>query len=209
MRQIRNAIIQKVSTGCYKLKNCEIKEICGDAEVELWDCYVDLLHGDARVTSMHGAAFIEIMSGNARIEVMRDMCYIEHMRGNAEVTSMRDEAGIGRIGGHSRILEMYDKSIVCTIYQMSHVNRMRDKAHVDTVVNEFGISEMHGESVVMDMLRVESALSVKLFDQAEIFVPLNEDQLDAMAKSLGPSHMNELCQQQVLMRDRIRFRAND
>ena len=149
--------IDGFDTGYYRLKDCKVKELCGNVEVWLDNSSVDRMYDNSRVDKMYGnsrvkeiynESIIKEMYGNSRVNVMYDDSRVDVMYGNSIVSAMYDDSKVDVMFDDSIVSAMYDDSKVKEIYNNSIVNVMYDNSRVDKMYGNSRVKEMWNDSIV-------------------------------------------------------------
>lgn len=123
-----NQKIDNLSSGFYYLKKCEVKTLCKDVTVSLYNSHIRKMKEDACVDTMWQSSYIGIMRENSYVNSMCGTSRIEVMSENSYVCEMRDSSQVGMMVENSKIGQMRGFSQVDRLWGMSQIGKIQDDA---------------------------------------------------------------------------------
>lgn len=84
--------IDGFDTGYYRLKDCKVKELCGNVEVWLDNSSVDRMYDNSRVDKMYDDSKVDKMYGNSRVKEMRGNSSVDRMYNESIIKEMCDNS---------------------------------------------------------------------------------------------------------------------
>mgnify|MGYP007010783823 CR=1 FL=1 len=111
-----NQKLEKLSSGYYRLKRCEVKALLNDVKVLLDSSQVGVMWDSSQVGVMLGSSQVGEMRCSSQVGEMRCSSQVGVMRGSSQVGVMRDSSQVG---------VMWDSSQVGVMLGSSQVGEMR------------------------------------------------------------------------------------
>ena len=127
-----NQKLEKLSSGYYRLKRCEVKALLNDVKVLL---------DSSQVGVMWDSSQVGVMRGSSQVGVMRGSSQVGEMRGSSQVGVMRGSSQVGVMRGSSQVGVMWDSS---------QVGVMRGSSQVGVMLGSSQVGEMRGSSTARD-----------------------------------------------------------
>ena len=93
--------LEKLESGYYRLKRCEVKKLLNDVMADLYD---------SEVGEMRGSSQVGVMRESSQVGVMWESSRVGEMRGSSQVGVMRGSSRVGVMRGSSRVGEMRESS---------------------------------------------------------------------------------------------------
>ena len=180
--------LEKLSSGYYRLKRCEVKKLLNDVKVLLDSSRVGEMRGISRVGEMRGISRVGEMRGSSQVGEMWDSSQVVKMLDSSQVGEMWDSSqvvkmldssrvgemrGISRVGemwGISRVGEMLDSSQVVKMLGISQVGEMLGSSQVGEMRDSSQVGEMWDSSQVVKMWGRSTARDFKIWPKIKIWV---------------------------------------
>ena len=180
--------IDGFDTGYYRLKDCKVKELCGNVEVWLDNSSVRAMYDNSRVKEMRGnssvdkmynESIIKEMCDNSIVSVMFDDSKVKEMHDDSKVNVMYDDSKVKEIYNNSivsamhddsKVKEMYGNSIVSAMYDNSKVDKMYGNSRVKEMRGNSSVDKMYNESIIKEMCDNSMAKSYKNYPNIEIMI---------------------------------------
>ena len=124
--------LEKLSSGYYRLKRCEVKALLNDVKVLLDSSQVGEMWGSSQVGEMRGSS------------------QVGEMRGSSQVGAMFGSSQVGAMFGNSQVETMWDSSQVGEMWDSSQVGEMRGNSQVGAMRGNSQVGEMLGRSTARD-----------------------------------------------------------
>ena len=125
--------LEKLSSGYYRLKRCEVKALLNDVKVLLDSSQVGEMCGSSQVVVMRDSSQVGKMWDSSQVGVMRDSSQVGVMRDSSKVGEMRDSSKVG---------EMWDSSQVGVMRERSTARDFKNWPNVKIWVSPEGTFEM-------------------------------------------------------------------
>jgi hypothetical protein len=93
--------LEKLSSGYYRLKRCEVKKLLNDVKVLLDSSRVGEMRGISRVGEMRGSSQVGEMWDSSQVVKMLDSSRVGEMRGSSQVVKMLDSSQVVKMWGRS------------------------------------------------------------------------------------------------------------
>ena len=135
--------LEKLESGYYRLKRCEVKKLLNDVMADLYDSEVG------------------VMLENSRVGVMLENSQVGEMRENSQVGEMLESSQVGEMWGSSRVGVMLESSQVGEMRENSRVGVMLENSQVGVMLESSQVGEMWGSSRV-GVMRENSRVGVML-----------------------------------------------
>ena len=180
--------IDGFDTGYYRLKDCKVKELCGNVEVWLDNSSVSAMYDNSRVKEMRGnssvdkmynESIIKEMCDNSIVSIMFDDSKVKEMHDDSKVNVMYDDSKVKEIYNNSivsamhddsKVKEMYGNSIVSAMYDNSKVDKMYGNSRVKEMRGNSSVDKMYNESIIKEMCDNSMAKSYKNYPNIEIMI---------------------------------------
>ena len=120
--------LEKLESGYYKLKRCEVKKLLNDVMADLYDSQVGVMWGSSQVGVMWGSSQVGEMWGSSQVGVMWGSSRVGEMRGSSRVGVMWESSQVGEMRGSSRVGVMWESSRVSVMRGSSQVGEMRESS---------------------------------------------------------------------------------
>ena len=133
--------LEKLSSGYYRLKRCEVKKLLNDVKVLLDSSQVGEMWDSSQVGEMWGSSQVGAMLGSSQVGEMWDSSQVGAMWDSSQVGAMWDSSQVGEMRGSSQVGEMRGSSQVGEMWDSSQVGAMRGSSQV---------GEMWGRSTARD-----------------------------------------------------------
>ena len=117
--------LEKLESGYYRLKRCEVKKLLNDVMADLYDSKVGEMWGSSKVGEMRESSKVGVMWGSSEVGVMWESSQVGEMRGSSQVGVMRESSQVGEMRGSSKVGEMRESSQVGVMRESSKVGVMR------------------------------------------------------------------------------------
>ena len=170
--------IDGFDTGYYRLKDCKVKELCGNVEVWLDNSSVSAMYDDSRVKEMRGNSSVDKMYDDSKVKEMFDDSIVSVMYDDSKVKEMHDDSIVNVMYDDSKVKEIYNKSIIKEMYGNSRVNVMYDDSRVDVMYGNSIVSAMYDDSrvnVMYDDSRVK-----EMWNDSKVNVMYSNSKVDKM-----------------------------
>ena len=125
--------LEKLSSGYYRLKRCEVKKLLNDVKVLLDSSRVGEMRGISRVGEMRGISRVGEMRGSSQVGEMWD---------SSQVVKMLDSSRVGEMRGSSQVVKMLDSSQVVKMWGRSTARDFKNWPNVKIWVSPEGTFEM-------------------------------------------------------------------
>ena len=102
--------LEKLESGYYRLKRCEVKKLLNDVMADLYDSEVGEMRGSSQVGVMRESSQVGVMWESSRVGEMRESSQVGVMRESSQVGEMRGSSQVGVMRGSSRVGEMRESS---------------------------------------------------------------------------------------------------
>ena len=102
--------LEKLSSGYYRLKRCEVKKLLNDVKVLLDSSRVGEMLDSSQVVKMRGSSRVGEMLDSSQVGEMWDSSQVGEMRGSSRVGEMLDSSQVGEMRGSSRVVKMRGRS---------------------------------------------------------------------------------------------------
>ena len=133
--------LEKLESGYYKLKRCEVRKLLNDVMADLYDSQVGVMRGSSQVGEMWESSQVGEMRGSSQVGVMRESSQVGEMRGSSQVGVMWERSQVG---------EMRESSQVGVMRESSQVGEMRESSQVGVMRESSQVGEMWGSSIAKD-----------------------------------------------------------
>ena len=153
--------LEKLSSGYYRLKRCEVKKLLNDVKVLLDSSRVGEMRGISRVGEMRGISRVGEMRGSSQVGEMLD---------SSQVVKMLDSSQVGEMWDSSQVVKMLDSSRVGEMRGISQVVKMLDSSRVGEMWDSSQVGEMLDSSQVVKMLGRSTARDFKNWLNVKIWV---------------------------------------
>ena len=120
--------LEKLSSGYYRLKRCEVKALLNDVKVLLDSSQVGVMLESSQVGVMRDSSQVGVMRDSSQVGVMRDSSQVGVMLDSSQVGEMRGSSQVGEMFGSSQVGEMWGSSQVGEMWGSSQVGEMRDRS---------------------------------------------------------------------------------
>ena len=87
--------LEKLESGYYRLKRCEVKKLLNDVMADLYDSQVGVMRGSSQVGGMWGSSRVGGMWESSRVGEMRGSSQVGVMRESSRVGVMRESSQVG------------------------------------------------------------------------------------------------------------------
>ena len=154
--------IDELSSGCYRLKRCEVKKLLNDVKVYL---------GSSTVGKMYGSSTVGKMWGSSTVGEMYDSSTVGKMYDSSTVGKMYGSSTVGKMWGSSTVGKMYDSSTVGKMYDSSTVGEMWGSSTVGKMYGSSTVGKMWGSSTVGKMYDSSTARDFKNYPNIKIHIP--------------------------------------
>ena len=134
--------LEKLSSGYYRLKRCEVKALLNDVKVLLDSSQVGEMCGSSQVVVMRDSSQVGKMWDSSQVGVMRDSSQVGVMRDSSKVGEMRDSSKVGEMWDSSKVGEMWDSSQVGVMRERSTARDFKNWPNVKIWVSPEGTFEM-------------------------------------------------------------------
>ena len=122
--------LEKLESGYYRLKRCEVKKLLNDVMADLYDSEVGEMRGSSQVGVMRGSSQVGVMWESSRVGEMRESSQVGVMRGSSRVGEMRESSRVGVMRGSSQVGVMRESSQVGVMRGSSQVGEMWESSRV-------------------------------------------------------------------------------
>ena len=102
--------LEKLESGYYRLKRCEVKKLLNDVMADLYDSQVGVMWGSSQVGEMRGSSQVGEMWGSSQVGVMWESSQVGVMRESSQVGEMWGSSQVGEMWGSSQVGEMWESS---------------------------------------------------------------------------------------------------
>ena len=133
--------LEKLSSGYYRLKRCEVKKLLNDVKVLL---------DNSKVGKMWGSSKVGKMLGSSQVGKMWDSSQVGEMRDSSQVGKMWGSSQVGKMWGSSQVGEMWDSSQVGKMWDSSQVGKMWGSSQVGEMWGSSQVGKMWGRSTARD-----------------------------------------------------------
>ena len=89
--------LEKLSSGYYRLKRCEVKALLNDVKVLLDSSQVGVMWDSSQVGEMRDSSQVGVMFGSSQVGKMRDSSQVGEMWDSSQVGKMRDSSQVGEM----------------------------------------------------------------------------------------------------------------
>ncbi len=120
--------LEKLESGYYRLKRCEVKKLLNDVMADLYDSEVGEMRGSSQVGVMRESSRVGEMRESSRVGVMRESSQVGVMRESSQVGEMRGSSQVGVMRGSSQVGVMRGSSQVGEMWESSRVGEMRESS---------------------------------------------------------------------------------
>ena len=144
--------LEKLESGYYRLKRCEVKKLLNDVMADLYDSEVG------------------VMRGSSQVGVMRESSQVGVMRGSSQVSVMWESSQVGVMWESSRVGVMRESSQVGEMWESSQVGEMRGSSQVGVMRGSSQVGEMWESSRVGEMRESSTAKDYKNYPKIKIWV---------------------------------------
>ena len=165
-----NETIKLISSGKHILYNCEVENICGDAEIYCYDSVIENITDHARAEIITGNSLIKSIRGNAQIQCLDDHSMISNLSENAVVHEISNISLIDRAYGHSQIHTMRDSSRILSLNENARIGTMNNHTIVDRASDRAVIDNVSCGCVV---LGYSSDVQIKKVASGAAVIPLS------------------------------------
>ena len=142
--------LEKLSSGYYRLKRCEVKALLNDVKVLLESSQVGEMCGSSQVGKMCGSSQVGEMCGSSQVGEMCGSSQVGEMWDSSQVGEMCGSSQVGKMCGSSQVGEMWDSSQVGEMCGSSQVGEMRDSSQVGEMWDSSQVVKMWGRSTARD-----------------------------------------------------------
>ena len=156
--------LEKLSSGYYRLKRCEVKKLLNDVKVLLDSSRVGEMRGISRVGEMRGISRVGEMRGSSQVGEMLDSSQVVKMLDSSQVGEMWDSSQVGEMLDSSQVGEMRGISQVVKMLDSSRVGEMWDSSQVGEMLDSSQVVKMLGRSTARDF---KNWLNVKIWVSPE------------------------------------------
>ena len=102
--------LEKLSSGYYRLKRCEVKALLNDVKVLLGSSQVGEMRDSSQVGKMLGSSQVGKMLGSSQVGEMWESSQVGEMWESSQVGKMRNRSQVGKMRESSQVGEMWDRS---------------------------------------------------------------------------------------------------
>ena len=102
--------LEKLSSGYYRLKRCEVKALLNDVKVLLDSSQVGKMFDSSQVGKMFDSSQVGKMFDSSQVGEMWESSQVGEMRDSSQVGEMRDSSQVGKMWESSQVGEMRDRS---------------------------------------------------------------------------------------------------
>ena len=135
--------IDGFDTGYYRLKDCKVKELCGNVEVWLDNSSVSAMYDNSRVDKMYGNSSVDKMYDDSKVKEMHDDSIVSVMYDDSKVKEMHDDSIVNVMYDDSKVKEIYNNSIVSAMYDNSKVKEMYNNSIVGAMYDDSKVDKMY------------------------------------------------------------------
>ena len=133
--------LEKLESGYYRLKRCEVKELLNDVVADLYGSQVGKMWGSSQVGEMWESSQVGKMWESSKVGEMWESSQVGEMRGSSQVGKMWESSQVGEMRGSSKVGEMWGSS---------QVGEMRGSSKVGVMGGSSQVGEMWGSSIAKD-----------------------------------------------------------
>ena len=162
--------LEKLESGYYRLKRCEVKKLLNDVMADLYDSEVGEMRGSSQVGVMRESSQVGVMWESSRVGVMRESSQVGEMWESSQVGEMRGSSQVGVMRGSSRVGVMRRSSQVGVMRESSQVGVMRESSQVGVMRGSSQVGEMWESSRVGEMRESSTAKDYKNYPKIKIWV---------------------------------------
>ena len=162
--------LEKLESGYYRLKRCEVKKLLNDVMADLYDSEVGEMRGSSQVGEMRESSQVGVMWESSRVGEMRESSQVGVMRGSSRVGEMRESSRVGVMRGSSQVGVMRESSQVGVMRESSQVGVMRGSSQVGVMRGSSQVGEMWESSRVGEMRESSTAKDYKNYPKIKIWV---------------------------------------
>ena len=162
--------IDGFDTGYYRLKDCKVKELCGNVEVWLDNSSVSAMYDNSRVDKMYGNSSVDKMYDDSKVKEMHDDSIVSVMYDDSKVKEIYNNSIVSAMYDNSKVKEMYNNSIVGAMYDDSKVDKMYGNSRVKEMRGNSSVDKMYNESIIKEMCDNSMAKSYKNYPNIEIMI---------------------------------------
>ena len=134
--------LEKLESGYYRLKRCEVKKLLNDVMADLYDSQVGVMWGSSQVGVMRGSSQVGVMWESSQVGVMRESSQVGEMRGSSQVGEMWGSSQVGVMWGSSQVGEMWGSSQVGEMWESSTAKDYKNYPKIKIWVSPAGNFEM-------------------------------------------------------------------
>ena len=102
--------LEKLSSGYYRLKRCEVKVLLNDVKALLDSSRVGMMWNSSQVGVMRDSSQVGEMRDSSQVGEMRDSSRVGMMWNSSQVGVMRDSSQVGEMRDSSQVGVMWDRS---------------------------------------------------------------------------------------------------
>ena len=134
--------LEKLESGYYRLKRCEVKKLLNDVMADLYDSRVGEMWESSRVGEMWGSSQVGVMWESSQVGVMRESSQVGEMRGSSQVGEMWESSQVGEMRESSQVGEMRGSSQVGVMRGSSTAKDYKNYPKIKIWVSPEGNFEM-------------------------------------------------------------------
>ena len=170
--------IDGFDTGYYRLKDCKVKELCGNVEVWLDNSSVSAMYDNSRVDKMYGNSSVDKMYDDSKVKEMHDDSIVSVMYDDSKVKEMYDDSIVKEMCNDSKVKEMWNDSKVKKMYGNSIVNVMFDDSRVSAMYGNSRVDKMYDDSIVNVMF--DNSIVKEMWNDSKVKEMYGNSRVDKM-----------------------------